>query len=397
MLGGACHVEQAAARKWRSGDLDKALRKRDRRVRRKIREKKGFDKLLDKDGTQSSDENEQDAGGDSSVPEPPLGFTPQNELFKSNLAEGGYYEEVSYDPRVLTKKDIVWLDQCRTLGFNPDTQKAYITGLGSYAGWGDFETSETGADPNDPRPQLYPCYISEGGELNDPTFPFHEACYAVLAKRLGLENPADISKDVLYKVAHVLCEGNAESLTLDYGGQFSNDLWPNPPGEEYAVTCPEDRGPDFHNVIWEHMPSSLRLAEPQPDFPHKVQRDPLTIFPFDVLHTILQNLSVQDALNFMQASHHVCSTTRDPAFWRSMIRTHLAPWFWEIENLVNSGELRSVNFKALLLWLDGVVRPELGMQGPFMGVANRRRVWRVCGQVADKYETQLGKEQEIKA
>jgi hypothetical protein len=212
----------------------KALRKRDRRVRREIRKKKGLDRLLDGDEMESSDEDEQDDSGDSSVTEPPLESTPQNELFKDELAKGRYYEELSYDPRVLTKKDVAWLDQSRTLGSNPDTQKAYITGLGRYAGWGDFETSEAGADPNDPRPQLYPCYISEGGELDVPTFPFHEACYAVLAKRLGFEDPADISKDVLYKVAHVLCDGNAECLTLDYGCRSWSQFWSNPPGEEVS-------------------------------------------------------------------------------------------------------------------------------------------------------------------
>lgn len=133
------------------------------------------------------------------------------------------------------------------------------------------------------------------------------------------------------------------------------------------------------------MPPRLLLFEPQPDLSHKVQYDPLTILPFDVLHTVIQYLSVQDTLNLMQASYHVCSTTRDPMFWRSMIRTHLAPWFWEIETLITGDELQGFDYKGLLLWLDKVTKPGFGTRGPFMGVANRRRIWSVCGVVADAY------------
>ena len=145
------------------------------------------------------------------------------------------------------------------------------------------------------------------------------------------------------------------------------------------------------------MPPSLFLVEPRPDLENKVQLDTLTTLPFDLLHTVIQYLPVQDTLNLMQASHHICVTTREPTFWRSMIRAHIAPWFWEIETLVTGDELKGFDYKGLFLWLDKITEPKFGMQSPFMGVANRRRIWSVCGLVADAYEKQLGKEQEIEA
>lgn len=141
------------------------------------------------------------------------------------------------------------------------------------------------------------------------------------------------------------------------------------------------------------MPPSLLLAEPQPDLFLKVQHDPLTILPFDILHTVMDHLPVQDALSLMQASYHVCTTTREPTFWRSIIRTHLAPWFWEIENLVTGDEISGLHYKRLFLWLDKVTESKPGMRDPFMGVANRRRIWTVCGLVAGAYNKGLGQEQ----
>jgi len=145
------------------------------------------------------------------------------------------------------------------------------------------------------------------------------------------------------------------------------------------------------------MPPRLLLTEPQPDSSRRVQHDPLTVLPFDLLHTVIQYLPVQDALSLMQASYHVCITTRPPTFWRNMIRIHLAPWFWEIETLVTGDELQGLDYKGLFLWLDKVTEPIFAMQGPFMGVANRRRIWNVCGVVADAYKVQLEQGQETKA
>ena len=93
----------------------------------------------------------------------------------------------------------------------------------------------------------------------------------------------------------------------------------------------------------------------------------------------------------MQASQHVCTITREPQYWAGMIQYHLAPWFWELGDLV--AEQNFVDYKGLFLWLEAVTRPRKGVSGPWMGLANRRRIWGVCGQLADAYRVAL--EQEI--
>jgi hypothetical protein len=112
--------------------------------------------------------------------------------------------------------------------------------------------------------------------------------------------------------------------------------------------------------------------------------------PFDILDTIFQHLSVNDTLRLMQASYHVNTTTAEPQFWVRMIRTHLAPWFWEIGDLLAERILSSdFDYKRLFLWLDKVTTPKYGLYAPFMGVANRRRIWGVCGQLAPAYKLGL--------
>ena len=49
----------------------------------------------------------------------------------------------------------------------------------------------------------------------------------------------------------------------------------------------------------------------------------------------------------MQASQHVCTITREPQYWAGMIQYHLAPWFWELGDLV--AEQNFVDYKGLFL------------------------------------------------
>lgn len=232
------------------GDMSaKALGKRDKRVRQKAREIKSLGGVPGGDEMESSDDNTDTGVNDgvtiSLLPKLPLGSIAQDELYHGCQRGGNnydYYEEYSYDPRIVTGEDVAWLDQCRTLGFNANSKKAYITGLGQYASWGDFETSEPGTDPMDPyREQVraYPCYREDGGDIDDPTYPFHEACHAILANRLGFGDSADIDKTVMYKAARTLCELDGSCLTVDYGDEdLGEQFWSNRPGDE--VSCNKD-------------------------------------------------------------------------------------------------------------------------------------------------------------
>jgi hypothetical protein len=75
-----------------------------------------------------------------------------------------------------------------------------------------------------------------------------------------------------------------------------------------------------------------------------------------------------------------------------MIRREILPWLWELEpNLI----LDIIDAKGLYLWLDKVTTPRFGMEGPFMGIANRRRIWRVCEEVKKVYMERVSQDAKL--
>lgn len=73
-----------------------------------------------------------------------------------------------------------------------------------------------------------------------------------------------------------------------------------------------------------------------------------------------------------------------------MIENHLTPWFWEVSSLI--AEQGLIDHKGLFVWLDAMTTPRVRVRDPWLGVANRRRIWGVCGQLADEYGEALERE-----
>lgn len=150
--------------------------------------------------------------------------------------------------------------------------------------------------------------------------------------------------------------------------------------------CSPDMDSKLMSALPNLLPTALLHTKSLADLSHKVRRDPLDILPFDVLYGIFQYLSVQDVLKLRQASWHVSRLTSDRSFWRQMTRTHLSPWFWELNDTAAYEKLQpEFDYKGMFLWLNATTKFKCGMKGPFMGIANRRRIWNVCEQLAPVY------------
>ncbi|KAF9690589.1 hypothetical protein EKO04_011428 [Ascochyta lentis] len=346
---------------------------------------------VDHDSDNDNDDNDNDDNDDARSENSDLGFrlhhgmAPTDDMYD-------YYEGCSFDPRLLALEDIKWLDRCRTLGYNAQASgitKAFISGLGRYDDYGSFRIKKPGNDPNDIGADEYDCYRAGGGDIDDSTFPFHEACYRVLARNLGYEDPKEIDKDVLYGIMRQCSEEWGSVLNLDYGGVEAEQFWSCQPGEEYTV-CRPDKDLNTSSILPSLMPAKLLHTSTTPDLFKKVQHDALNVLPFDILYTMFQHLKIQDILNLMQASWHVYSLTRDRSFWRQMIRSHLAPWFWELDRTAALFEAHpNLDYKGMFLWLNMATHPKCGMEGPFMGIANRRRIWNVCEQLSPIYNLKV--------
>lgn len=121
------------------------------------------------------------------------------------------------------------------------------------------------------------------------------------------------------------------------------------------------------------------------DLEHRVRNDSLSTLPHDILYMIFPHLSIKDIFTLMGCSWHVYTATRNNGFWKQIIRRGILPWFWELSDFFEANFSDNVDFKGLYLWLDRITKPRRGMEGDFMSIANRRRIWNVCEQVGLLY------------
>jgi hypothetical protein len=310
-----------------------------------------------------------------------------------------WYEKNSYDPETLKRQDAQWTDRCRVLGLNKNldgAKRAFISGRGRYEDLFDFKIKKSGSDPRDPVLSSHPVYHCYEPDAEIATFPFHEECFKLLTRCLGHQHRKEVDKDVLYAVMiqNVLEFGNR--LQFEYGNvEGAEQFWESYAGMEWSVADP---GPKLgiDEVVKSMLPAALfdrPHHTPPLDLGHKVKSDPLAVLPYDILHGIFAELPLKDTLSLVIASLHVFDSTHDPSFWRHMIRVHIVPFFHELSDfLKNSTFPDSFDWKGAFQWLDKITKPSYGMQGSLMAIANRRRIWNVCEQIAPLYHEKMNAE-----
>ncbi|KAI4952670.1 hypothetical protein J4E91_003142 [Alternaria rosae] len=306
-----------------------------------------------------------------------------------NYASTEDSEEDSFDPRLLRLDDVRWINRVRALAINHE-RKAYISGRGRYDDYGFLDIKGPGRDPNDPGEDALNLTSYTGGEGNQ-AFPFHEACFDILAMSIGLENGRDIDKHVMWRTLSALLVDATPVLDLDYQLSSGHDqFWRNEPGAEYEVCDPSPR-PVLQESIQDILPANIFGGTPQvADLAHKVRNDPITVLPYDLLLEVLGYVDSKDMISFMQASYHINSVTREAAFWKHMLRMRILPWFYELRYFVETATTDALDYKGLFLWVNASTLPRYGNQGPLMHIANRRRIWSCCQPVASLYKKTTG-------
>jgi hypothetical protein len=140
------------------------------------------------------------------------------------------------------------------------------------------------------------------------------------------------------------------------------------------------------------LPPQLFTTTPPTDLSSKVRSDPFTTLSYDILHLLLTRVATPDIISLAAASHHINLQIQSPSFWKSMLRTRIIlPWFPELEDLCTTTLFPSpeLDFKKLFLWLYHVTNPHFGMQGPFVRIANRRRIWNAVQGLVTPYFEQV--------
>lgn len=300
-----------------------------------------------------------------------------------------YQENHSFDPTKLSREEVAWLDQSHVVGLNRQTSGksvAFVSGRGEYDDYGVFVVEQPGNDPNDPQDSQYACYTNiEADQF--PVYPFHRACLHLFARNVGLDRVEDINFDILYAVFSQNCVEWGSSLELNYGEiEAGEQFWIACPGLEYSVADPGPN-PKSTETLKDLIPGQLFARSIRSlNLSQKVRNDPLVVLPYDILFSLSEELSFKDMRSLMQSSWFVFNSTRSSAFWRQKIRTLITPWFWEASMLLEVySHDETLNWKDLFLWLDTVTQPQFAMSGPFMGIANRRRIWEACQPLFAQY------------
>ncbi|SPO01668.1 uncharacterized protein DNG_04341 [Cephalotrichum gorgonifer] len=296
-------------------------------------------------------------------------------------------EDQSYDPSLVDDMSVQWLNDLRCLGYNseiPGIRKAFITGEAEYDD-NDAIFVSMGNDPN--QPVNVESYFSRDSE-HTPVFPFHNMCLGVLARTLtGSSNFRELNHDVLYAALSSFVTGFRE-WTPDYGGIAGpGQSWESIPGEEFSVTSVASV-PDFEGAVHFRLAKgvfSSSLSSPNHIAPRRLTGiDPFAKLPMELLQAVSVYLPGKSVLALRQASFAVYSATQGSDFWKWYLPRDM-PWFWELNKVMKEVQTSDVNYKSLYLWLNASTAPKFGTRSPFMGIANRRRIWSICETIMKRY------------
>jgi hypothetical protein len=258
-------------------------------------------------------------------------------------------------------------------------------------GKGEYCVQKLGKDPLDTRETNHNVCYSRGSGM-EMAFPVHEACYKILTRCLATGERKRLDKDVMYGVMLQHTVELGTQLSLDYGpiSGVGQD-WESHSGEEFSVADPGKKS-GIEEVMKSILPASL-FDQPPPsplNLAHKVRHDPMAMLPYDILHGVIVQLPIEDMRSLMTASWCIHEASREAAFWRLMIRVHIVPFFWELESFLNNTTFpENFDWRGAYHWLDDITKPSFGLSGPLIGIANRRRIWNVCLQLAPMYHEML--------
>ncbi|OJD16642.1 hypothetical protein AJ78_03194 [Emergomyces pasteurianus Ep9510] len=293
-------------------------------------------------------------------------------------------EDCSYDPDLVSEESLEWLLTVHCLG---RVEEGFISGPGTEIDRMLRICVDIGDDPNQPQDRTtYFTYI--GGDY--PAFPFHWECFSVLMWALGHDESNNIDRTVLYEVMKDIAP--TYSLDVDYGniGGPEQD-WISMSGEEYVVTNPID---DMGDLIRELTTrDAFKHSNNNSNIQNHVINDPFDKIPFDILYNITSYLPGNSILALSIASWSVTNATRYGGIWKQLFAREME-WLWELQELFDADDEDSplppdLSLKRLYIYLDKKTTPTYAMDAGFLCLANRRRIWRPCQQLAELYFEKL--------
>ncbi|KAH7407436.1 hypothetical protein BKA64DRAFT_666570 [Cadophora sp. MPI-SDFR-AT-0126] len=354
----------------------------------------------------------------------------------------------AFDHEVISVEDMEWVENSLLLGFNPNApgvRKCYITGPATSSHYGSFYC-EVGDDANVPpatEEGSPPKIRLSAYSTNDPDepmcFPFHADCLKVFAQAVtyrmhGKCSPEPdssvLNKDVLYATMSKLSEEYHNALKLDYGElaeSVDEQFWFCQAGYEAWVSNPltSPQITSFLSALQDQYgsktspPTAANADTPSQSRASSHPINPFTIIAKEITCEILLHLPYA-SLQFLALSgllpFHLPSMS---AFWKRKILLDM-PFLWDLPVLSSIGNgfdvYREMRRQCFATTPEGEDEPgedddeneededdedddEGWRDGPrvvgdrdgslVLGLANRRRVWMACAQLAELYEKEI--------
>lgn len=125
--------------------------------------------------------------------------------------------------------------------------------------------------------------------------------------------------------------------------------------------------------------------------------DPLQKLSNELVLHVASYLEAKDLFSLRQASMIAREVTSGNTFWKPRVQKDMA-WLWIPNQLFDDAELRSgrkdeppIDWMKVYLLFDGATASPYGMSGLYMGLANRRRIWKACEQLKWAYVSYAAK------
>ncbi|KAK8037382.1 hypothetical protein PG991_000728 [Apiospora marii] len=284
--------------------------------------------------------------------------------------------------------------------------QAYLSAAGEYDGnngWYGQLFSGT-INPDGHRriqyEDIYPLYRDVAS--SKPAFPIHGPCYNILHHTiLGVDGHVTQEHlNALHATMENMTAYSAAHLAVDYGfvGEAPwksedprHSYWINRLSQKWLL---EDPSAD---VTVENYCRALLLSPsfgqqmPFRDLRPKVVIDPFLKAPLEIMNLVFRYVDLADILNLSKASWAVHIKIRDDqVLWKKVLATSVLPFFYELNDIEEKEKmLRHHNARDICRWVHHNTAPERGRETRLPGVANRRRIWKVCLQLKDMYHRYL--------
>jgi hypothetical protein len=123
-----------------------------------------------------------------------------------------------------------------------------------------------------------------------------------------------------------------------------------------------------------------------------VHNDPFCKLPIELVHCIAEHMEGHELIALRQVSRFVRQATRSSSFWKKLLLREQA-WLWGTPFTIKSwestekaaGTQHLVDWEKLCIVLEKFTASGIESKGWQMALANRRRIWKACKEIAGVY------------